>query len=308
MYRGETIQHLSRLDDGRIILGHGKNAHHFFEVVGLNTVKRFEGALTVTAEQTRQAAVFLRSTHAKAEAQAPVRITLSKDAPTIDGDLAEWDWSSATIIGGENDVNKGTVALRYDKDHLYVAFKIVKGRPFLNEGQDANQLFLSGDAVDLHFGTDPAADPKRSSPVMGDTRVLLSRLKGNPVAMVYKTEVPGVTDPVVFRSPGRAVSFDTVSLVDSAKVSITDTTDGYVVEAALPLQQIGLEPRGSAPGIWPGRLLRGDVGFIVADSTGRRVARIYRFNRDTQLTADIPTEAALTPKHWGELEADPLPR
>jgi hypothetical protein len=56
--------------------------------------------------------------------------------------------------------------------------------------------------------------------------------------------------------------------------------------------------------IWPGHILQGDAGIIVADKTGRRVARIYRFNQDTGVVNDIPTEATLGIPNWGEIEVE----
>jgi len=42
----------------------------------------------------------------------------------------------------------------------------------------------------------------------------------------------------------------------------------------------------------------------VGDTTGRRVARIYRFNQNTQIVSDVPTEASLCPDPWGRLQVD----
>ena len=56
--------------------------------------------------------------------------------------------------------------------------------------------------------------------------------------------------------------------------------------------------------LWPGRVIQGDAGIIVADKTGRRVARIYRFNQSTQVISDVPTEAALNPDQWGKFIVD----
>jgi hypothetical protein len=46
--------------------------------------------------------------------------------------------------------------------------------------------------------------------------------------------------------------------------------------------------------------LRGDVGVIYADATGRdRAKRSYHFNQQTTVTADLTTEATLQPAEWG---------
>ena len=83
-----------------------------------------------------------------------------------------------------------------------------------------------------------------------------------------------------------------------AKIAITETADGYHVEASF-------HHRGLIPDfIWPGRIMQGDPGIIVADKTGRRVARIYRFNKAAGIVNDVPTEASLVPSAWGEIEVD----
>ena len=302
LYRGETIQFLNRLDDGRIILSHGKNVHNLFEVTGLASVRRFQGAFTLTPAQSALAAERLQTSKQQEVKVAPIVVRKGKTPVVVDGRLDEWNWADAVDIGAKTSAARGEVLLGLDDKNLYLAYRIVKHGAFFNGGKDVTQLFLTGDAVDLQFGTDPAANPARKGAVMGDTRLLLSKLGDKPVAVVYKASVPGAKKTVSFRSPTRAVEFDEVVVVDDAQVVITTIPDGYVVEAAVPLASIGLERGLTAPALWVGRVLRGDAGFIVGDATGNRVARIYRFNQDTSVISDIPTEATLSPDKWGEIE------
>jgi hypothetical protein len=298
MYRGETIQYLNRLDDGRIILSHGKNAHHLLQVTGLDTVKRFQGTLTLTPVQAQLAVDRLHTAQTQREQHDPIRITQRKEAVTVDGKLDEWAWGSAATIGAKSGLPRADIALSTDGKALFLAYKVTKGRPFLNTGQEITQLFLTGDAVDLQFCTDPVADPKRTAPVMGDCRLVISKLGGQPVAVLYQAQVPFAKTPVSFRSPAREVVFDEVRQIKDAQVAIVDTAEGYIVEAAIPQRAL------LSDFIWPGRIFQGDAGIIVADVTGRRVARLYRFNQDTQVVSDVPTEAALTPRNWGEIAMD----
>ncbi|MHB9023644.1 MAG: hypothetical protein ACYC7E_05635 [Armatimonadota bacterium] len=302
MYRGETVQYLNRLADGRIILSHGKNAHHLLQVTGLENVKRFSGAFELTAAQAQLAADRARAHQAKTEAAAPIRIVQAKTPVTVDGILDEWDWTTAGAIGLKTGAPRAEVALRTVERELSVAFKVYKNGSFLNTGTDPTQLFLTGDAVDLQFSLDPAADPGRKAPVLGDCRLVISKVDGKPTAVLYRAQVPGAKNPVAFRSPAREVVFDEVTVMKTARVEISDTPDGYLVEATVPFAALGLTDYYT--GLWPGRVLQGDAGIIVADKTGRRVARIYRFNKDTQIVSDVPTEAALTPSQWGEMEVD----
>jgi hypothetical protein len=57
---------------------------------------------------------------------------------------------------------------------------------------------------------------------------------------------------------------------------------------------------GGKPAV--GTEFRVDFGVMFGgESAGRKVERrAYWENRDTQITADIPTEAALQPANWGK--------
>jgi len=298
VFRGETVQYLNRLDDGRIILSHGKNAHNLLQVMGLDTVRRFGGAFELTGAQAAMAVSRLEQIKSQAEANSPIRIVSSASAPKIDGKLDDWDWSSSASIGPKTGFPRAEVALRTDDKALFVAYKVSKGRPFLNNGQDATQLFLTGDAVDLQIGTDPTSDPHRRTPVIGDERLLISKLGDKPVAVLFQAQLPFATNPVSFRSPVRTVTFDGVAVLSDAQVAIVDTPDGYTIEASIPWKDL------MTGFTWPGRVFRGDAGIIVADTTGRRIARVYRFNRQTHIVNDVPTEAQLSPSLWGEIEED----
>ena len=50
-------------------------------------------------------------------------------------------------------------------------------------------------------------------------------------------------------------------------------------------------------------MLAGDVGVVYSDETGtNRSHGVYYDNRQTQITADLTTEAALQPDQWGVVE------
>ena len=183
--------------------------------------------------------------------------------------------------------------------NLYAAFKVYKKGAYVNTAKDdPSQIFLTGDAVELRFRAEPAADPKDKKLVMGDCRLLIGKVDGKPTAVLYRALVPNAKNPVIFRNPaGKEIVFDSVDVLKDAVVNITDTTDGYLVEASLPTDFLG-------GNLWANRIIPGDAGIIVADSTGRRVARICRFNQDTQVVSDVPTEAALQPERWGAFKIE----
>ncbi|MFZ2656778.1 MAG: hypothetical protein WAX69_17730, partial [Victivallales bacterium] len=299
VYKGETIQCLNKLDDGRVILAHGKNAHHMLQVTGLENVKRFSGSFELTEEQAKLALARVSEQKAKADETAPILVTIKKNPPVVDGKLDDWDWNTASAIGSKDGTPRAEVAMQTSGKNLYAAFKVFKKGAYVNTAKDdPSQFFLTGDAVELRFRAEPAVDPKDKKLSMGDCRVVIGKKDGKPVAVLYRAVVPNAKNPAIFRNPaGTEVVFDAVEVLKDAVVTIIDTNDGYVVEASLPIDFLG-------GNLWPNRIIPGDAGVIIADSTGRRVARICRFNKDTQVVNDIPTEAALQPEKWGTFLVD----
>jgi hypothetical protein len=69
----------------------------------------------------------------------------------------------------------------------------------------------------------------------------------------------------------------------------------YVVEAAIPLADLGLKPA-------PGLTLRGDFGVTHGDKSGTdTVLRTYWSNQATGIVNDEVFELKMEPKNWGEL-------
>jgi len=157
--------------------------------------------------------------------------------------------------------------------------------------------FKTGGALDLMLGVNPAADPKRTHAVEGDERLLVTQVKGKTLAVLYRAVVPGTKDPVPFSSPWRTITLDRVEDV-SAQVTLATTVtknqkgkvDSAYYEFSIPLSTLGLKPQ-------PGQTLRGDLGILRGDGT-RTMQRVYWSNKATGITADVPSEAELTPKLW----------
>jgi sugar lactone lactonase YvrE len=304
MFRGECIQYLNRLDDGRVVLAHGKNVHHFFAIDGLDTVKRFATTVTVSAEDARQAQERLQEREAGAQAAAAVAIELRREAVVVDGRLDDWAGVATAPVGPAAGTPRAQVMLRSDGRTLYAAWKVTKNGGYLNAGEDLARLFLSGDAVDLHLCTDAAPVAGRAEPGASDCRIVLGRCGKEGVAMVYRVKARGPAKPLAFSSPNRQVVFEQVERLAGAQVAVAEAEGGYVVEAALPVAALFEDPDA----LWQGRRILGDVGVIVADATGRRVARLYRFNQAAHIVNDVPSEAVLQPGQWGTLEVRPVAR
>jgi hypothetical protein len=86
-----------------------------------------------------------------------------------------------------------------------------------------------------------------------------------------------------------------VTVLENAKLAVDRKNDGYILEAAVPLKDMGFQPV-------PGSFTRGDLGVIFSDPGGsRNVLRIYYANKDTAIVNDIPSEARLEPQKWGAI-------
>ncbi len=65
-------------------------------------------------------------------------------------------------------------------------------------------------------------------------------------------------------------------------------------EISVPLSVLGLTPA-------PGLALRGDIGILRGNGF-QTTQRVYWSNKATGITADVPSEAELTPQLWGRWE------
>jgi hypothetical protein len=114
--------------------------------------------------------------------------------------------------------------------------------------------------------------------------------------VVYQAVSTGPKAPKTFASPTGSEAFERVQVLDKAQVAVERTANGYVLEAAVPLAEIGFEPAA-------GVATRGDVGVLYGtDGGGRTVLRAYYANKDTSVVEDVPSEARLAPAKWTTVE------
>jgi len=290
-----------RQSDGRIRMTAGlpRQAAMILEVKGLETIRRLRGpavrldaAALAQAEQDNS----LRA----AAAAAPPRATVAKlpARPQIDGDPREWKAVAELPLERRGSPERGSARLAYDDRNLYVLFDVRDASPWRNEGKDPTRLFKTGDAVDVQLCVDPSLskEPARRDVAAGDVRVVIANVGGKPAAVLMRPVDPaaGEDKKVHYHSPVIDKTFDRVEVLASAELAVRAEGQRYVVEAAIPLEALGLKPAA-------GMVLRGDVGFISSDADGRiNTARTYWANKATNLVNDLPHEAWLWPHAWGE--------
>lgn len=188
----------------------------------------------------------------------------------------------------------GNAKLAYDAKHLYLFFDVKDPTPWLNQGKEFTRLFKTGDAIDVQLS--PSANDRRE-PVEGDLRIVIAQLDGKAqaVLMMPKAKKVSNTHKQLYTSPVMTHPMDKVMILSDATIHVSKSPAGYQVEAAIPLKAMNLQLKS-------GSKLRGDVGFISSDATGRiNNARTYWSNKQTNLISDLPSEAWLYPQQWGSL-------
>lgn len=255
-------------------IGHGP--YRVYDLTGFDRVRRFEGAFEVTAEQI--AAAERRSRNRLAEGH-------EQKIATIPGKL-RWNKSGQFPV---------EVDLAADATHLRLVYKVQDSSPWINHGRDWTKLFATGDTVDLQIATDPAADPKRRGPVVGDRRLSIAPFEGKAVAVLYEHRRPGGENPIEFTSPWRGEKVDSVRRLDGVQIEVKTSDGGYEAKVAIPLADLGLD-------LAPGMIYRADFGVTYGDAGGTDTnLRSYWSNQSTGLVDDIPGEIMLSPDLWGEV-------
>ena len=307
---------LNRTPDGQLYLVCGKEMSAVVRLEGFKTLTRLDaGKVKVTAKDV----LAVQDAQAKADAARRAAEGLGTlvcnagDAPTVDGDLADWDLADFVTIE-----NRGVAAyfnsnskpydirggLRSTKTHLYAAWKCEGVRDLArNSGENAELQFKTGGACDLMLRTDPLA--KGDKPQPGDVRLLASFVpgpkdgRGNitkwvPRVMLYeqKAKAADAAKRVPFESPVMKVDFDRVEDVTDKCRFVQGKTGDYELE--VPLEVVGFKPK-------MGLKTLGDIG-VLRGADGATIARLYWANKATSIVSDVPSEAMLVPKNWGSIE------
>lgn len=261
--------------DGRYYVQVGHGPYRIYELAGLRQARRVSGTVTVAPAQI-----------AAAERSSLRKLARHRAAKAFDipGKLA-WDRSGRFKV---------ELAAAVEDRHLHLTWRVEDPSPWVNNGRDWTTLFATGDTVDLEIGVDPGADARRREPVEGDKRLMIAPYEGKPVAVLYEHRKPGGKNPIEFTSPWRGEKVDDVRRLPDAKVQVKVAGGGYVVDARIPLETIGLTVSD--------KTLGADFGVTFGDAGGTETQlRSYWANPATMLVDDIPGEIMLHPNLWGEL-------
>ena len=294
---------ITQTKDGLVYLVDGGRSS-IVRVDGLETIHRLpETTVVVSADDLAKARSYFivsESARQKSQGSGVMKVQLRKTAPILDGSLD--DWAESQWV----DIDKSGVAAYFDSksspfdvqgavavagDRLYAAYRTGDANLLQNTGEMPNALFKTGGALDLMIGADDAADEKRAKPAAGDCRLLVTQAKGKIVARLYRAVVPGTTEPMPFSSPWRTITLDSVEDV-GAQVQLAGANGNY--ELSIPLAALQLKPKDSHP-------IKADIGILRGNGF-QTLQRVYWANKASGITADVPSEAELTPMLWGQWE------
>ncbi len=304
---------IAQTTEGSVYLSDGARTS-LIRVDGLETVTRLPAReLRVTGDDLKNAAEWRLQAEAQrqlARGTGRLRVALKKGAPIVDGKLDEWidaEWAvidrrgTAANFDSDSRPYDVTGALSIAGGRLYAAFRTQEPELLKNSGETATAPFKTGGCLDLMIGAAAGnADPKRTRPIAGDQRLLITQVKGKTVALLYRAVVPGTREPVPFSSPWRTITIDRVDDV-SADVELAVAVDKEAkgkgstacYEISLPLARLGLDSLAD------GQSIKGDIGILRGNGF-QTFQRVYWNNKATGITADVPSEAELTPALWGQ--------
>jgi hypothetical protein len=282
-----------RTTDGKVYVQAGKTAFIDIRLEGLETIRDLaSGKIDFSAEDVVRAGEFQAKYLAAVDSGKRAAFPMREVAFT--GDAAkDFEGVEGVAFGPEGARVRSWAALGADK--IYLAWEVADKTPWKNGAKGSENMYAMGDTVDFQLGTDESADPKRGDPGKGDFRLSIGSVGGAPKAVVYR-KVSDEKHPKTFFSGvwRDGVTFDSVKEV-AAEVKVAERGGAYVVEAAVPLAELGIAGKAQK--------LRGDFGATFGnDAADDTVLRVHWANQATGLVADEVAELMFKPALWGDIE------
>jgi hypothetical protein len=264
------------------------------EVLGLDTIKPLPSReFILTPADVKTAAHALAEYIAKSGKASRLIIAAGRKALETAGAV------SKSLDGARS----FTARAAHDEKHLYFSFEVTAPHELVNAAADPKLVFKGGNCLDIQLAADPAADPQRKTPAVGDVRLLVTRQVAadgktiNPLAVVYRPKVKDLQgQPIVLNSPTGKESFDEIRVVENVGLEYRKTSTGFKAVVVIPLDLLGLT-------LSKVQSLKMDVGYLYGNATGGQVAaRSYWTNHSfsANVTNDVPNESRLEPAEWGQ--------
>jgi DNA-binding beta-propeller fold protein YncE len=281
--------------DGKLYLQAGKTGFWDVVVENLDKVQLIQGGSIVIAEADLVLAQKVREQVLQSNTGIQ-RLALKKAAPAFTGNL-DRDFAGHKAITYEKGAGtRVRSAAAWDDAYLYLAWEVQDKTPWVNGARSPDALYWGGDTVDFQLACDPSAPAGREKAVKGDLRISIGNFNGKDTAVIFRPVADDKSHRTLFSSGVvKEYWMDCVQVLDQTRITVAKRGDGYTVEAAIRLGDLGLMPKA-------GLGLKGDFGATFGNQAGDRTRiRSFWSNQHTGLVDDVVFEAMLEPKHWGEL-------
>ncbi len=292
---------ITQTTDGKLQVQAGHTGFWNLEVTGLETVRALpkKGSVTLTRRDVRQAHAWRGKMLHKATGVKKLSVKKAQNI-TFSGDLRK-DFPGQTILAFQRlPAAKVKAVLAYDDKFLYAAWDVKDDTPWKNSADAPEYLYAHGDTVDLQLGANPKAPKRRKKAGLGDLRLSIGPCRGQPVAVIYR-RVAQDKRPKSFSSGViKNYVMESVRTLPGVKINVKvdNVRRRYVVEASIPLNDLGLQ-------IKPGTKITGDIGVTHGNKASNDTAlRTYWSNQNTGLVSDEVYELQMAPANWGEIEFD----
>jgi hypothetical protein len=166
------------------------------------------------------------------------------DGIKIDGSLDEWNRSSPFFLNKKSQMITGanfwkgaengsaTVYFMWDKDNLYIGAVILDNAPYMSRMGFSPE---EADSIGIFMSTNPDADLARKAYDSTDFSVLFI-LDGNEFNTAIMRDM--VADPKGIETIGE---YSYEQILDGYEAAMTETEEGYVFEAKVPLSNFANE-------------------------------------------------------------------
>jgi len=284
---------------GKVYVQLGGASYRIMEVLGLDTTVKETRTLTIAAADLAASAKIVAERQQET-VREPERLRIARVRALPDAPAPVMQPSSRPLIPGGVDVRvaeRGNpqrwwrASLAHDGRALAIMFQVADPSPWKNGQGSYTHAFIGGDCVDLHLDV----------PDRGPIRLLAAPISGKPTAVYWQAaseEARNAITYMVENNPNNATRFDVVKRLTEADVKVATGFNSYTVLIRVALAALGLDGKGDT-------ILDGQLGVIYSDPSGtNRAVRLYWHNKQTGLVSDVPSEARLTPKLWGEIVLD----
>ena len=286
-------------EKGRMLAQLGGPSYLIVEIKGLETTRKQVQSLSITQAQIDQGQA-IANARRSAASNEPNELLITRLASLPSEPVAADQARSQPLVSGASEVvvrmpgdpsRWFKVALMHDGKDLAVLWQVADASPWKNGSTRFTHAFIGGDCVDL----------KLDVPGRGPLRLLVAPLDGKNTVIYSQTTASSKDSHVTYmvgNNPANATNLDVVQILTTATAVSKVGINGYSVLLRVPLADLGLDPATTT--------LKGITGVIYSDPLGtNRLARMYWFDKATDLVSDVPSEARLEARKWGVMRFAP---